>query len=69
MRLPPHADGARWVYGGRCCLSPEHIIVANCGDSRAALSRGGRAFLLVLITRKKILFLPKNLSSLSFLAG
>uniref|UniRef100_A0A6N2KBS3 protein-serine/threonine phosphatase n=1 Tax=Salix viminalis TaxID=40686 RepID=A0A6N2KBS3_SALVM len=24
-------------------LSPEHIIVANCGDSRAALSRGGRA--------------------------
>uniref|UniRef100_A0A6N2MQ28 PPM-type phosphatase domain-containing protein n=1 Tax=Salix viminalis TaxID=40686 RepID=A0A6N2MQ28_SALVM len=52
MRLPPHADGARWVYGGRCCLSPEHIIVANCGDSRAALSRGGRAFLLVLITSR-----------------
>lgn len=24
-------------------LSPEHIIVANCGDSRAVLSRGGRA--------------------------
>ncbi|XP_034924452.1 probable protein phosphatase 2C 75 isoform X1 [Populus alba] len=24
-------------------LTPEHIIVANCGDSRAVLSRGGRA--------------------------
>ena len=24
-------------------LTPEHIIVANCGDSRAVLCRGGRA--------------------------
>ena len=24
-------------------LTPDHIVVANCGDSRAVLSRGGRA--------------------------
>lgn len=24
-------------------LTPDHIIVANCGDSRAVLCRGGRA--------------------------
>ncbi|XP_012090362.1 probable protein phosphatase 2C 75 isoform X2 [Jatropha curcas] len=27
-------------------LTPEHIIVANCGDSRAVLCRGGRAISL-----------------------
>ena len=25
-------------------LTPEHIVVANCGDSRAVLCRGGKAF-------------------------
>ncbi|KAF3433083.1 hypothetical protein FNV43_RR24185 [Rhamnella rubrinervis] len=25
-------------------LTPDHIVVANCGDSRAVLCRGGRAF-------------------------
>lgn len=24
-------------------LTPEHIVIANCGDSRAVLCRGGRA--------------------------